>query len=44
MTWKAGVTPQLLVKDDQITQLQKQGMLSVRETSVVLNCPIIKVG
>ena len=44
VTWKAGVTPQLLVKDDQITQLQKHGMLSIRETSVVLNCPIIKVG
>jgi hypothetical protein len=44
VTWKAGSTPQLLVKDDQITQLQKQGMLSVRETSIVLNCPIVKVG
>jgi hypothetical protein len=44
VTWEAGVTPQLLVKDDQITQLQKKGMLSVRETSIVLNCPIIRVG
>jgi len=44
VTWKAGVTPQLLVKDDQVTQLQKQGMLTVRETSIVLNCPIVKVG
>jgi len=44
VTWKAGVTPQLLVKDDQIKGLQKKGMLSIRETSTVLNCPIIKVG
>jgi len=44
VTWKSGVTPQLLLRDDQITTLQKQGMLSVRETSIVLNCPIVKVG
>src|SRR5438874_13495390 len=44
VTWKAGITPKLLVKDDQITTLEKQGMLTVRETATVLNCPIIKVG
>jgi len=44
VTWKAGITPKLLLKDDQITQLQKQGMLNVRETTIVLNCPIIRVG
>lgn len=44
VTWKVGVTPKLLVKDDQITNLEKQGMLSVRDTKIVLNCPIIKVG
>jgi hypothetical protein len=44
VTWKSGVTPKLLLKDDQITKLEKQGMLSVRDTKVVLNCPIIKVG
>ena len=44
VTWKAGITPKLLLKDDQITNLQKQGMLTVRETTTVLNCPIIKVG
>jgi hypothetical protein len=44
VTWKSGVSPQLLLRDDQITKLQKQGMLTVRETSTVLNCPIIKVG
>ena len=44
VTWKSGVTPELLVRDDQITKLQKQGMLTVRETTTVLNCPIVKVG
>lgn len=44
VTWKAGVTPQLLRSDTQITKLQKQGQITVRETATVLNCPIIKVG
>lgn len=44
VTWKSGVAPQLLVRDDQIKKLQTQGMLTVRETQIVLNCPIIKVG
>jgi len=44
VTWKSGVTPKLLVRDDQIKKLQTQGMLTVRETKTVLNCPIIKVG
>ena len=44
VTWKSGVTPQLLVRDDQINELKKKGMLSVRETTIVLNCPIVKVG
>jgi len=44
VTWKSGVTPQLLVRDDQIKKLQTQGMLTVRDTQIVLNCPIIKVG
>ncbi len=44
ITWKSGVTPQLLVKDDQITELEKKGDITVRETKTVLNCPIVKVG
>jgi hypothetical protein len=44
VTWKSGVTPQLLVRDDQIKKLETQGMLTVRDTQIVLNCPIIKVG
>jgi hypothetical protein len=44
VNWKPGVTPQLLERDDQINKLEKQGMLTVKETTTVLNCPIIKVG
>ena len=41
--WKAGVTPVLLMKDDQINMLASQGMLTATPTSIVLNCPIVKV-
>jgi hypothetical protein len=44
VTWNSGVTPQLLVKDDQVTMLAKQGKLTIRATSTRLNCPIVKVG
>ena len=44
VTWKPGVEPVLLVKDDQIKALAASGRLSVSPTSVVLNCPIVKVG
>lgn len=44
VTWKQGVTPKLVVRDDQVDELKKKGLLTVRETSTVLNCPIIKVG
>ena len=44
VTWKAGATPVLLVKDDQITALAKKGDLTLRDAHVVLNAPIIKVG
>ncbi len=43
VTWKAGATPVLLVKDDQIKQLASQGMLTMQATPVILNCPIIAV-
>jgi hypothetical protein len=42
--WKRGATPTLVVRDDQVDELKKKGMVSVRETRTVLNCPIIKVG
>jgi hypothetical protein len=42
--WKASATPLLVVRDDQVDSLKKKGMVSVRETATVLNCPIIKIG
>src|SRR5438105_3202260 len=44
VTWKAGVTPVLLTKDDQVKSLASQGMLTLSPTPIVLNCPIVKVG
>ena len=41
VTWKAGVTPVLLVKDDQIKELATKGRLTVTESHVILNCPIV---
>ena len=43
VTWKPGVTPVTLVKDDQVTELAKQGRLTVTPTPVILNCPIVAV-
>ena len=43
VTWKAGSTPVLLVKDDQIKELASKGELTITATPVVLNCPIVKV-
>ena len=42
--WKPGVKPVLLVKDDQINGLAKQGKLTVTDAHVVLNAPITSVG
>lgn len=44
VTWKAGVKPVLLVKDDQITGLAKKGKLTLRDAHIVLNAPVVKVG
>jgi hypothetical protein len=44
VTWNAGVTPVLLVKDDQIDGLAKKGMLKETDLGAVLNAPIIHVG
>jgi hypothetical protein len=44
VTWKPGVTPVLLVKDDQINGLAKQGKLTVKDVHVVINAPITNVG
>ena len=44
VTWKAGVKPVLLVRDDQIKALAKKGKLTLRDGHIVLNAPIVKVG
>jgi hypothetical protein len=44
VTWKSGVKPVLLVKDDQIDSLQKKGKLTEKDAQIVLNAPILKVG
>ncbi len=44
VTWKPGVKPVLLVKDDQITQLAKAGKLKINDPHIVLNAPITSVG
>jgi hypothetical protein len=44
VTWKSGVKPVLLVRDDQITSLAKAGKLTTQMTNIVLNAPVISVG
>jgi hypothetical protein len=44
VTWKSGVKPVLLVRDDQINGLAKKGELTVKDAHIVLNAPITKVG
>jgi hypothetical protein len=44
VTWKPGVKPVLLVRDDQIKSLAKAGKLTNRDAHIVLNAPITKVG
>lgn len=39
--WKPGVTPVLLVKDDQIKSLAAKGELTMTHTHVILDCPIV---
>ena len=44
VTWKSGVTPVLLVRDDQIKSLAKSKKLTLKDAHIVLNAPITKVG
>lgn len=44
VTWKSGATPKLLIRDDQINSLAKQGKLTEKMTSIVLNAPVTSVG
>ena len=43
VTWKPGVTPVLLVKDDQVKALAKSKKLTLKDAHIVLNAPITKV-
>jgi plastocyanin len=43
VTWTAPSKAVALGKDDQINDLAKKGMLTLKMTKTVLNCPIIKV-
>jgi hypothetical protein len=44
VSWKPGVKPVLLVRDDQIDKLAKQGKLTMTDAHVVINAPITGVG
>jgi hypothetical protein len=44
VTWKSGVKPVLLGKDDQIDGLAKKGKLTEKDAHIVLNAPILHVG
>jgi len=44
VTWKPGVTPVLLLSDDQINAAAKAHKLTIRDSHIVLNAPITKVG
>jgi hypothetical protein len=44
VTWKKGVKPVLLGRDDQIKSLAKMGKLTLQDAHVVLNAPILTVG
>jgi hypothetical protein len=41
--WMPGVTPVLITVDDQVDQLEADGMISVKRTPIVTNAPIIGV-
>ena len=42
VSWKAGVTPSLIKKDDDIESMIKAGKMTEHESTIVLNCPIVK--
>ena len=44
VTWKKGVKPVLLGRDDQINALAAKGKLTVKDAHIVLNAPILTVG
>jgi hypothetical protein len=44
VTWRAGVKPVLLGRDDQIKSLAKARKLTITDAHIVLNAPILKKG
>jgi hypothetical protein len=44
VTWKAGIKPVLLVRDDQIKALASKHELTMSDPHIVLNAPITTVG
>jgi hypothetical protein len=44
VTWKTGVKPVLLGRDDQIKALAAKGKLTLKDAHIVLNAPILTVG
>ena len=44
VTWKPGVEPVLLGRDDQINALAKAGKLTETDAHIVLNAPILTTG
>ena len=41
VTFKAGVKPRLITSYAQITQAQKAGQVTITNTSLVVNCPVV---
>lgn len=39
--WKSGVSPKLLTSDDMINGLAKKGRLTITDTSMVVNAPVV---
>ena len=44
VTWKSGVTPTLLTRDDAVNAMASKGKLTIKPTGIILNCPIVNVG
>ena len=39
--WKPGVSPQMLTSDDMINDLAEKGKLTVTDTSMLVNAPVV---
>jgi hypothetical protein len=44
VTWKAGVTPRTLRSAAAIRQAKEAGLLTIRKTKTVVNCPVLGFG